>query len=158
MTDSRSPEDRVAGILRLAVGGVERIVPTLSISATREWQAGLVADVSGVADEDLAPGDTSRLVDLSLDAVLDFVTSYDRGNVLGGRAWLEDHADPGQVYAAAGAIAEVAFPFARNVPMLLGALLARSAAASMLLSSTSSPSPSGGSTPAPSTTASTASS
>ncbi len=153
---SRSDEDRLAGVLRIAVGGDEKIVPTLPIKATREWQAALAPDeAAAVSDADLTPGDTVRLIDLSLDAVLNVVVTYDRTSALGGREWLDEHADPEQLYVAAGQMAEVAFPFARSVPMLLGALLARSVAASSQPSSTSSALPSGGSTPAPSKTRST---
>ncbi len=156
MTDTRSPEDRLAGILRIAVGGVEKIVPTLSISAVREWQAALAADeAAAVSEDDLAPDDVARLIDLSLDAILNIVVSYDQSAALGGRGWLEGHADPEQLYTAAEQMSEVSFPFARNVPMLLRALLARSVAASSQPSSTSSDSPSGDSTPAPSTPVST---
>jgi hypothetical protein len=148
----RSDEDILSGVLRIAVGGVEKEVPTLSIRATREWQASLAADeASAVSDADLTPADTSRVLDLSLTEILNIVVTYDRTAALGGREWLEEHADPAQLYEAANQMAEVAFPFARDTRMLLRALLARSVAAS----STNGPSPSGGSTPAPSKTAST---
>jgi hypothetical protein len=153
MADTRSPEDVLSGILRIAVGGVEKIVPTLPISATRIWQASLAAGETADGDDaDLTPPDTAQVLGLSLDAVLSFVVGYDRTAALGGREWLEANADPGQLYAAASQMAEVAFPFARDVPMLLRALLARSVVASRSASSTSSPSPSGGSTPEPSMT------
>lgn len=153
---SRSPEDVLSGILRIAVGGVEKEVPTLSIRATREWQAALAADeAAAVSDDDLTPGDASGIIDLSLGEILNIVVTYDRSAALGGREWLEEHADPAQLYAAATQMAEVAFPFALSAPALLRALIARSVAASRPPRSTNSPSPSGDSTPAPSKPAST---
>jgi hypothetical protein len=156
--DSRSAEDVLAGVLRIAVGGAEKIVPTLPIRATREWQAALAERDPSFAPDNLndwTRADASSFSSLTLDAVLDIVVSYDRTGALGGRDWLEEHADPTQIYNAAQQMAEVAFPFAEDSTMLLRALVVDAVVGSSPVSSTSGPSPTGGSTRARSRTAST---
>jgi hypothetical protein len=146
----RSPEDVLSGVLRIAVGGVEKTVPTLPIKATRDWQASLGTGPAGfvmpVTDDDWTAATVADFAGLSLDTVLDIVVSYDRTNALGGRDWLEEHADPAQIYAAASQMAEVAFPFATDIPVLLGALVLQKAVGSTLPSSTNGHSPTGTST------------
>jgi hypothetical protein len=150
---TRSPEDVLAGVLRIAVGGVEKTVPTLSIRATREWQEGLAKGPEAfsvpVNEDDWTAASVAEFAGLTLEAALDAVVSYDRTGALGGREWLEEHADPEQIHAAAMQMAEVAFPFARNGRMLLAALIIRSVAGSASPNSTNGRSPTGDSTPAP---------
>jgi hypothetical protein len=150
----RSPEDVLAGVLRIAVGGRERIVPTLSIRATREWQQEIARGPGGfsvpVSDDDWSAADVADFSGLTLQTVLDVVVAYDRTGALGGREWLEENADPAQLYAAASQMAEAAFPFATDTRLLLAALVVRSilpgAAPSADPSSTSGRSRTGGST------------
>jgi hypothetical protein len=153
----RSPENILAGILRIAVGGVEKIVPTLPLRATREWQAGLAKarEFTPPGDDDWTAPLASEFVGLTFDAILDIVVAYDRTGALGGREWLEEHADPAQIYAAASQMAEVAFPFATNIPMLLAALVAQSVVGSKSPNSTNGHSPTGDSIPEPLKTLST---
>ena len=147
---ARSPEDVLAGVLRIPVGGVEKIVPTLSIRATREWQAGLAAGPAAftvpVSDDDWTAATVAEFTGLSIETILDVVTSYDRSAALGGREWLEEHADPAQLYTAAHQMVEVAFPFATDPSMVLAALVVRRVVGSTRLSSTNGHSPIGGST------------
>lgn len=156
---TRSAEDVAAGILRIAVGGQERLVPTLSIKDTREWQMGLATGPSGftvpVTEDDWTAATVAEFTGLTLEAVLDVVVAYDKTGALGGREWLETHADPAQVYAAASQMAEVAFPFATDIPMVLAALVVRNVVGSASPSSTSGPSRTGASTRARSKRAST---
>jgi hypothetical protein len=147
MTD-RSPEDVLAGILRIPVGGVEKIVPTLPLRASREWQR-LVFEKIGEFRPVLSAGQTPEALDalarLSLDTILDLVGAYDRTSALGGREWLEENADPAQLYGAARAMAGVAlFPFGDDAKSLVG-LLPGLVAALSTPSSTNGPSPAGGS-------------
>ncbi len=147
--DNRSPEDVLAGILRIAVGGVEKIVPTLPIRATREWQTALGTGPGRFTPKDIndwTSTDATNFSSLSFDTILDIVVGYDRTGALGGREWLEEHADPAQLFIAAGQMAEVAFPFAEDTRLLLVALVVQSVVGSSLPSSTSGPSPIGGST------------
>lgn len=156
---TRKPEDVVAGVLRIAVGGQERLVPTLPIRATREWQAEIAKGPAGftvpVDDDDWSAATLSEFTGFTLEAILDIVVAYDRTGALGGREWLEEHADPAQLYAAASQMAEVAFPFATDIPMVLAALVVRQVAVPSQASSTSGPSRTGASTRARSKSAST---
>lgn len=145
---TRSAEDVLAGVLRIAVGGVEKIVPTLPIRATREWQAQIAKGPEAFAPRDLddwTPAEAFDFTFLTLDAIVDIVVAYDRTGALGGREWLEEHADPAQLYAASAKMAEVAFPFAEDTKVLLAALVANRVVASTLQSSTNGPSPIGAS-------------
>lgn len=151
MPDTRSPEDVLAGVIRVAVGGQEKLLPTLSIRGTREWQAAVAAmpgRFNPADPEAWTTGEASEFSGLTLDVVLDIIVLYDRASALGGREWLEDHADPAQLYAALAAISEVAFPFADNTRVLLAALVATAVVGSSPPSSTSGPSPIGTSRPA----------
>ena len=145
---SRSPEDVLAGVLRIAVGGVEKIVPTLPIAPTREWQAQLGKDPSGFSvpdnDDDWTRANVAEFAGLALDKIMDMVVAYDRTGALGGREWLEQNADPAQLRAAITQMAEVAFPFATDIPTLLAALVVRSVVESGPPSSTNGHSPTGG--------------
>jgi hypothetical protein len=157
---TRSPEDVLAGVLRIAVGGAEKLVPTLPIAATREWQKSLGHGASGfdvpVSDDDWTAAKVAEFSGLSIDTILDMVVSYDRTGALGGREWLEANADPSQLYAAAVQMAEVAFPFATDVPVLLAGLVTiRAVVGSKPPNSTNGRSPTGGSTRARSKRAST---
>lgn len=147
---TRSPEDVLAGILRIAVGGVEKLVPTLSIRATREWQdeiaQGPQAFSVPVNDDDWSAAVVSEFAGLTLDSILHMVVAYDRTGVLGGRDWLEEHADPEQLYRAAEQMMEVAYPFAESPRVLLAALVVRAVVESGQRNSTSGRSRTGGST------------
>jgi hypothetical protein len=156
--DTRSAEDVLAGVLRIAVGGVEKIVPTLPIRATREWQAALATGPGRFTPHDVndwSPEEAASFSSLTVDVILDIVCAYDRTDALGGRDWLEEHADPAQLYTAAGQMAEVAFPFAEDTRTLLTALVVRSVVGSAPRSSTSGPSPIGASRRRPSSRPST---
>ena len=43
----RTPEDILAGVLRINVGGIEKRVPTLPMNASAEWQEALGAQLGG---------------------------------------------------------------------------------------------------------------
>lgn len=152
MTVDRTPEDVLAGVLRVSIAGQERLVPTLTIAETREWQATLGRGPEGftipVNDADWTAALVSRFSGLTLDTILDMVTSYDHTSVLGGRAYLETKADPDQLYQAAMLMVGVAFPFVGNLPLFLAALVLQPR--STRPSSTSGPSAPGDSTPEPS--------
>ena len=153
----RSAEDVLSGTLRIPLGGVEKIVPTLPIRASREWQQLITEKVGGfgaVMSAQQTPEALGALANLSLDTILDLVVAYDRTNALGGREWLEEHADPAQLYGAVRAMAGVAFPFVNDAKALVGLLPGLVDALSQP-SSTSGPSPTGASTRARSKSAST---
>jgi len=145
---TRSDEDVLAGILRIAVGGVEKLVPTLPAGPTRTWLATLGAGPDGfsvpVSDDDWTTNAVAEFSGLAIDSVLKMMVAYDRTGALGGREWLEENADPAQLRMGLLQMSEVAFPFATDVPRLLGALIARKVVGSSSPSSTSGRSPSGG--------------
>lgn len=147
-------------VLRIAVGGVEKIVPTLPLRAGREWLAAIYADrpsgfsVPATVDT-WTLGDVSEFTNLSDDVLLDVITSYDRTGALGDRAWLEDNADSMQLGHAAEQMIAAASYFAESPWLLLVALVARRVAGSSSPSSTNGPSPTGASTPKRSKRAST---
>lgn len=162
----RSPEDVLAGVLRVPVGGVEKLVPTLKIRAVRAWQA-VVAEKVGPIPALLGNQSAGTVegmftfTGLAIEAILDLVVAYDSTGALGGREWLEANADPAQLYAAARQMGEVTFPFVGDVGTLMltfPALFrsqAKPAEPSDSTSSTNGPSPSGASTPEPSKSGST---
>jgi len=161
----RSAEDRAAGILRVAVGGAEKRLPTLPMNAAETWIQGLGAQVASLArglDGADGAGDIISLAALGQSAVLDAVASYDRSGALGGREWLRENADPEQLYVAFRQIVQVVFPFVRDLEGLIrqlpNNLVEAGLAALSQRSSTNGPSPSGASTPEPSAIASTPSS
>jgi len=119
----RSAEDVLSGVLRIPVGGVEKVVPTLSIKATRGWVAfvaGKFGDFSSVMGRDQSPGTFEAFATLGLDAIVEVVMAYDQTGALGGRDWLEEHADPAQLYGAARAMGEVSAPFVNDLRAVLG--------------------------------------
>lgn len=122
----RSDEDRVSGVLRLRFGAAEREVPTLPLRPAREWQR-RVAELSGgfglPAVDDWRGSDPGQFANLTVDALLDLALAYDRTGALGGRDWLEDNADPAELFAAVSAMAENAFPFAEDGRRLLATMV-----------------------------------
>lgn len=113
----RSPEDVLAGILRIATRAGERQVPTLSIAATRTWQASL-EPIFAPREWDAAA--VAAFGALEAGLLVDVVVGYDTTNALGGREWIENNADPAQLYAAALQMMEVAFPLAEPAGLLAG--------------------------------------
>lgn len=114
----RSREDVVAGILRIAVGGSERPIQTLNLRESRGWLVFACSKIAGFRG--LIMGDDSiesltEFADTSLDTILDVVVAYDKQSMLGGRDWLEEHADPTQLYQAARDMGEVSLPFVHDV-------------------------------------------
>ena len=157
----RTPEDILAGVLRINVGGIEKRVPTLPMNASAEWQEALGAQLGGFArnlSTDQSADSLIGFARFTQQAILDAVVAYDRSGALGGREWLAEHADPAQLYIAFRQMAEVVFPFVADVRSLLAmlpGLLAQADVGSSSPSSTNGRSPIGVSTRPPSKSAST---
>jgi hypothetical protein len=164
MDPVQTPEDRRAGILRFTFGGEERTCPTLKLRASAEWlrsaasRLPLLIDALGL-DSEMGQ---SAFVDFSYELGLDAICEYDQTSALGGREWLEEHADPTELYEALRAMARVAIPFGNDLQSLVAMLVAlvpdlfeSRVGASVSTRSTSSPSPTGTSTPKRSRRAST---
>lgn len=156
----RSREDVLAGVLHIAIGGVDKEVPTLALRASRDWLAAAASRVDGFRDifaQEESPETLAVFASASLDTILDVVVAYDTTSALGGREWLEEHADPSQLYGALRQMGAVALPFVNDVRTLLAVLpgLLRPAVASSSTNSTNGRSSTGASTPARSKSAST---
>jgi hypothetical protein len=150
----RSAEDVAAGVLRVTIDGHEKILPILRIRAERNWKAGLREVFSRKLpdiDEDKPVGveRIGEFSNLTVDAILDVVTSYDTSNALGGREYLEEHALQSELVDVLRLIWSVVFPFTQ-APPLIGPANGVAAEASTGSSSTNGHSPAGDSTPAPS--------
>lgn len=121
----QTPEDRRAGVLRFTFGGEERTCPTLKLKASREWlksAAGrlpLLLEALGL-DSDMQQ---SAFVDFSYETGLDVICEYDVTGALGGREWLEDHADPAALYDALRLMGQVAVPFGNDLQSLVAILV-----------------------------------
>lgn len=147
----RNPQDILAGVLRITVGSVEKEVPTLPIRAAREWHAAIANQpgkgmLAPIDLGDWTTQDVSSYNTRSLEVVLDMVLEYDRTGALGGREWLEEHADPAQLRIAIDQILEVLFPFADSVEAIRAALIFKRVVGSASPSSTNGHSPTGAST------------
>jgi len=159
----RTPEDLAAGILRIAIGGSVKAVPTLPIKDIPAW-AELLDELTpsmppapaddGLGDDrpddELPPADDPRgyqtLTKATTESLLRIVTAYDRTGALGGREWLEEHADLFQLKTAAEQMAANAFPLGEGDVMIAQVLLAqimRGAVPSPRPSSTNGASPTG---------------
>jgi hypothetical protein len=147
----RPSEDVAAGVLRVTIDGHEKVLPLLRIRAEREWKAGLREIFSRKLpdiDEDKPVGveRIGEFSNLTVDAILDVVTSYDRGNALGGREFLEEHALQSELLAILRQLWSVVFPFTQ-APPLTGPANGAPTEASTGSSSTNGHSPTGDSIP-----------
>ena len=128
MSDPRTEAEIAGGFIRITMGGTTREVPTLKIGAARAWKDGLGSHLSRLNALDLTldpkdPDATVRsltpLLNISTDAMIDILLSYDARSVLGGREWIEENADESEVYAALRKVLGVVFPFVLDARTLL---------------------------------------
>lgn len=132
----RSAEDVAAGILRIAVGGTVREVPTLKAKYVGAWaEQVLLVDATGKAVrikpfEEWTAFDVAQLAGPALDRVIDLIVAYDRTGALGGREWLLENADPPQLQEALTAMLGNAFPLADSPEVLAATVMGQVAAAS----------------------------
>lgn len=133
MSDARSQEELAGGFLKVVVGGSTRNLPTLKIRAEREWKLLLASTLGeaqvGIDFEELKKGGDSTylalapLANLATDLSLDLLVAYDKDGVLGGRDYLEEHADASEVYRALLKALRVAFPFVTDVRSVINELI-----------------------------------
>jgi hypothetical protein len=160
----RSPEDVAAGILRIAVNGTVREVPTLKAKYVGAWaEQVLLTDADGKAVkikplEEWTSFDVAQLAGPAVDRLIDLICAYDRTGALGGREWLSENADPLQLQEALSAMLGNAFPLADSPEALTATVMGQVAAGLSQPSSTSGRSRSGTSTRTSSGRASTPSS
>jgi hypothetical protein len=145
----RSEEAVLSGLLQISVGGVVRPMPTLPIKYIPEWAKLLdAATPSAIAQPDPDEGFVT-IARATNAGLLDLVVAYDRTGALGGREWLEEHADPAELKGAAMQMADNAFPFgeaAAVIGTMVTARIRQSVAGSAPPSSTNGSSPTGAST------------
>lgn len=148
----RSAEDVAAGVLRIAIGGTVREVPTLKAKYVGAWaELVLLTDQQGHAVkikplEEWTAFDVAQLAGPALDRVIELIVAYDRTGALGGREWLLENADPPQLQDALTAMLGNAFPLADSPEVLAATVMGQVAAASSQQRSTSGRSPAGAST------------
>jgi len=119
----RSPEEIVSGLLQIAVGGISKEMPTLPIKYVAEWAKLLDALTPSKPAADPREGFT-LIARVTTAGLLDLVLAYDRTGALGGREWLEEHADAQQLKAAAVQMADNAFPLGDGASVV-GSMLAK---------------------------------
>jgi hypothetical protein len=150
--EERTAEDVAAGILRIAIGGTVREVPTLKAKYVGAWamQVMLQDDAGELVKikplDEWTGADVAALAGPAIDRVIDLIVAYDRSGALGGRDWLEENADPPQLQTAFTQMLGNAFPLATSPDVLAGTIMAQVAAGSSRASSTSGPLPTGTST------------
>ena len=137
MADARTTEEIAGGFIRARVGGTTRDLPTLKIRAAREWRLGFVEALGSVSptmlsldldalqvDGIAAMTGLAPLAQLAGDRILELVVAYDPSAALGGRDWLEEHADDADLYALLRVILGVVFPFVTDLRSGLAQLMA----------------------------------
>lgn len=149
MADRSAEEEArvLSGHLQIIIGGVAKEMPTLPIKYVPEWLALLGSGPDSAKPvEEWTMADVSTLSGASATRLLDLAVAYDRTAALGGREWLEEHADAQQLYAAVVQMVGNANPLADDPAGLLGLMLVRSVVPSGPPKSTSGASPTGAST------------
>lgn len=119
----RTPEEVVSGLLQISVGGIVKAVPTLPIKYIADWAKLLDALTPTAPAEDPREGFV-LIARVTTAGLLDLVLAYDRTSALGGREWLEEHADAQQLKAAAVQMADNAFPLGDGASVV-GQMLAK---------------------------------
>lgn len=158
MSDQRSPAEVAGGYILVALGGETRQMPTLKIKDERAFREFLVRTIGDIGlDVDVptlkAGGESAYnalgpLAGAPSEVMLNLVLAYDKTAALGGREHVEEVADSAALYETLKKILRVVFPFvndARGILSELVVLLDR--ASSLQRNSTSSPLPSGDSSP-----------
>jgi len=146
----RTEEEVLSGLLQISVGGITKEVPTLPIKYIAEWAKLLDALTPTTPATDPREGFT-LIAKVTTAGLMDLVLAYDRTGALGGREWLEEHADAQQLKAAAVQMAGNAFPLgdgASVVAQMLASMIGKAApkdGPSDPASSTNGASPSGAS-------------
>lgn len=79
-TPDRDPEDVLAGVVRVSLGGVGYVLPVRSIRANREWKSALEAGTAAVAQRLVeAGGDLPAVLEAAeegIEPLIDALVSY----------------------------------------------------------------------------------
>jgi hypothetical protein len=121
MADKR-PEELVAfGYIPCQFESETKLLRTRKLRSAREWKQRFAQEMgSTIASFELGEGADSvaaiaALGNLGSEVILNLVVEYDTSGSLGGREWLEEHADDREVYAVLRAVLDVHFPFVKDV-------------------------------------------
>lgn len=95
----RTPEEVLSGFLPIQVGGTVRAVPTLKLKYIPEWTRLLDGYTPSASARPASDGFTIA-AETETTTLLDLIVAYDKTDALGGREWLEEHADPAELRAA----------------------------------------------------------
>ena len=110
----RTEEEVVTGLLRISIGGVVKMMPTLKAKWIDTWGELVAASAEGAPKPlgEWTMQDVARLSGQTVRRVIDLIVAYDREGALGGREWLEEHADPQELHAALVQMMGNAYPLA----------------------------------------------
>jgi hypothetical protein len=142
----RTEEEVVSGLLRIAVGGTVKAVPTLKAKYVDDWAKLLTPVGDFKVPREWTMGDVAAMSGGTAARLIDLIVAYDRTAALGGREWLGENADPQELHAAVVQMMGNAFPLADDPAGLLGMMLIQSAVQSEPPSSTKPASTNGAST------------
>ncbi len=99
----------LSGTISVVMGGQRRALPVLKINKAGPWRAAVIKafGVFEKADK-LTP---TAAMNLPAEKILDLVVVYDHGNLIGGKAWIEENATDKEVYDAFIAMWNETFPY-----------------------------------------------
>ena len=150
----RAPEADVAsGVIRITINGQEKVLPTLKIGPFEdEWLPAQTEVIKRLFEEDREP---AELFKIGMGSLIDAIVAYDTTGALGGREWLRANADHADLHNLVHEIWDRHLKgFMKDVQGLMGAVRQMNQAAMGMAvmqrlqePSSSSPSPSGDSTP-----------
>lgn len=116
----RSPEDRAAGEISVAIGLGKSAkplrIPVLFARANREWKDAFVAAARGVLDDleqDATGASVLNLLTGLTDKQLDLLAVYSPDKL--AREWVEDHATEEQILDVFLQVTAAAFPFPAKI-------------------------------------------
>lgn len=157
-SDITSEDEKLSGRLAIVMGGVRRTLPALTLKPGRKWLETMAAKVGPISGLTITvdPSDPTSWDSLPVnigkaqDVMVELIAAYDVTDALGGRDGIEEKAYGHELQAVINAMVSSVLPF---VPQAVapGSLVA---GPSPEPSSTNGHSPTGGSTPKPSKSAS----
>lgn len=155
--DPQVEAETLRGILRVTVGGEERLVRKLKLRPAEEWFERNAKALGPIAHVDASTieGDPEAFAGYMRDvtsSLLAAIADYDTEGTLGGVEDLANTAYPDEIAPLFWELRDAALPF---VGLLRDRRVPRRSVGSALPSSTNGHSPTGGSTPTPSATGST---
>lgn len=116
MSDRRSDEDKLRGIVPILWGQEIREVPTLKRGASRAWKQSLAGALAKVGAAPVTDVDSLAVAaSLADDTILELVQEYDQTKVLGDPEWIDANVDDTEIYEAFRSLLEIAYPFVTDL-------------------------------------------